>query len=616
MQSFESRERAGRKEPCATCGTLIINTAEGGLIDADSRARHRCAVQSALIEQNPSRAATAPEAAATDAARPRDDRSSVATALVNLALEELRVDLFHSPDQTPYVSLTGERGIRTYRVDSSGFQKVLSSEFFKKEQRAAPSQAVTEAIHNLSARAQFEGLTRDVYVRVARLEGCVYVDLADDDGTVVEITPKGWSLTSEPPVRFERPAGQLPLPEPSPDGGPDHLWPFVNVEDDSQKLLFFTAMVASLTGIGPFPIVHLSGEQGSAKSTTERVFQRAVDPNRAGLRGQPKNDQDLAIAASNSWLLAYDNLSDMKPWLSDALCRVSTGAGFATRALYTDREEALFSAMRPIIVNGIGNFATRSDFLDRALGFSCPRIRSTQRRSEDEFWSDFNEALPLILGALFDGVAAVLRELPNVRLESSPRMADFARVGAALADSIGWSADAFLAAYETNRVVAAAVVLEDSPLTDSILRFAEEEGVDGWRGTATELFDALSHAADDHDIRRPGWPKNAAALGTALRLLAPSLRDAGLELEFLRSGDRRAISIRTLSHQTENPADEAVIPVTAVTDSRNRGLVDDGYDSDDGDAVRLYECPNCRRLLSAEPLPLQCSFCGWEDTWD
>lgn len=39
------------------------------------------------------------------------------------------------------------------------------------------------------------------------------------------------------------------------------------------------------------------------------------------------------IAANNSWCLAYDDLSHVPPWLSDALCRLSTGGGFATREL-------------------------------------------------------------------------------------------------------------------------------------------------------------------------------------------------------------------------------------------------------------------------------------------
>ena len=48
------------------------------------------------------------------------------------------------------------------------------------------------------------------------------------------------------------------------------------------------------------------------------------------------------IAANNSRLLAFDNLSGIPAWLSDALCRVATGGSLAVRQLYTDDEEVLF----------------------------------------------------------------------------------------------------------------------------------------------------------------------------------------------------------------------------------------------------------------------------------
>ena len=47
-------------------------------------------------------------------------------------------------------------------------------------------------------------------------------------------------------------------------------------------------------------------------------------------------------------LLAFNNLSSVPHWLSDALCRLATDGSFAVRQLYTDDEEVLFEATRPI----------------------------------------------------------------------------------------------------------------------------------------------------------------------------------------------------------------------------------------------------------------------------
>jgi hypothetical protein len=91
-----------------------------------------------------------------------------------------------------------------------------------------------------------------------------------------------------------------------------------------------------------------------------------VDPNSAPLRSEPRDARDLIIAANNSWVLAFDNLSHLPAWLSDALCRLATGGGFSTRELYTDSEEVLFDAVRTVILNGIEELAMRGDLLDRA----------------------------------------------------------------------------------------------------------------------------------------------------------------------------------------------------------------------------------------------------------
>src|SRR5689334_19407197 len=97
------------------------------------------------------------------------------------------------------------------------------------------------------------------------------------------------------------------------------------------------------------------------------------------LRCEPKEARDLMIACTNSWVLALDNLSGLPIWLSDSLCRLATGGGFATRSLYTDDEETHFDAMRPIILNGIDDIATRSDLLDRSVILRLPAIPDERR---------------------------------------------------------------------------------------------------------------------------------------------------------------------------------------------------------------------------------------------
>jgi hypothetical protein len=139
----------------------------------------------------------------------------------------------------------------------------------------------------------------------------------------------------------------LPLPAPESGGTLDVLRKFVNVPSDDDWSLLVAWLVAALRPIGPYPVLALFGEHGTAKTTTQELFRALLDPNVAMLRAQPQDVRDVMIAATNGWVVALDNLSDLGGWLSDCLCRLATGGGFSTRELYSDNDETIFSANDP-----------------------------------------------------------------------------------------------------------------------------------------------------------------------------------------------------------------------------------------------------------------------------
>jgi len=75
----------------------------------------------------------------------------------------------------------------------------------------------------------------------------------------------------------------------------------------------------------------------------------------------PTSDRDLLIAASHTRILAYDNLSGIGRGMGDCICRLATGGGNRLRKLYTDNDEVIFNAVRPITVNGIEHLTARED---------------------------------------------------------------------------------------------------------------------------------------------------------------------------------------------------------------------------------------------------------------
>jgi hypothetical protein len=265
-------------------------------------------------------------------------------------------------------------------------------------------------------------------------------------------------------------------------------------------------------------VLALHGEQGSGKSTVVEVLRMLIDPNEALLRPSPRDERDLVIAGSNGRIVALENLSQIPQWLSDALCRIATGSGFATRELYSDTEESIFSVQLPVALNGIVEVVIAGDLQDRSIVLTLPRIEAYA--SEDDLWEEFEAVRPRILGALLDVVSHAMANERTIEITELPRMADFARWTAAAAPALGWDPDRLLNAYAGNRATANETTLDASPLVAPLRQLGNFEG------TATDLLAELIEIVGDGAARSKVWPKSPSALSGALRRLAPNLRRA------------------------------------------------------------------------------------------
>jgi hypothetical protein len=466
-------------------------------------------------------------------------RKSQATTLIELASE---AEFFHTSEGEAYASVEINGHLETWPLKSRGFHDWLMHRFYEVESKSPNSQGFQDALGVLCGRARFEGERREVHTRVAAYEDAIYIDLADDDWRVVRITTEGWSViaSADALVRFRRPRGMLALPAPTRGGTLNDLRKFINIKDESDWSLLLAWLVASLRPNLPIPLLALYGAQGSAKSTTARVLTSLIDPSKAALRSEPRDERDLMIAARNRWCLTFDNLSHISNALSDAFCRLATGGGLSTRALYSDNEEMLFEALRPVIINGISDLATRGDLLSRAIVIYLPTFEKGARRREADLWSEFEESRPSICGALFEAVSVALRRSAVIQLDDLPRMVDFAAWAVAAEPALGVSEGAFLKAYADNRRTANTTALDDSPLSEAIERLLNNQPTRSWGGTATELLEELKRHVSESTQRRKAWPQAANALTNQLRRLEPSLRSIGISfVQERRTGKER-----------------------------------------------------------------------------
>ena len=448
------------------------------------------------------------------------------------------VDLWHDEAGECYATFPVNGHRESWSLSSKAFRRWLSVRSYEETGLAPGGQALDDTLRVLEARAYSEGPERVPCLRVGEMGGRAYVDLVDTAWRSVEIDGEGWRVVDRTPVAFVRSGQMRPLDEPEPGYGIEELRRFVNTDREEDFVLLVSWLVVALRSRGPYPVLVFSGEQGTGKSTISRLVRSLVDPNAAPIRAVPKDDRDLVIGAVNSHVIALDNLSSVPAWLSDALCRLSTGGGFATRALTTDRDENVMQAMRPIALNGIPSLTERPDLASRAVTVRLRPITEAERRTEQEFWDDWSTTAPRILGALFDALSTGLRRLPSVKLDRSPRMADFARFATACEPGFGFEAGAFLAAYQSNPADTNETTFEADPVAVAIRDLIRADYPTGWNGTPTELLAALNLRTGESIKRLKLWPPTAASLGNRVDRLAPVLRAQGFTVERRHSGTR------------------------------------------------------------------------------
>ena len=457
---------------------------------------------------------------------PPEEDETVADKLIELARGQCQ--FLHDAQREPYAVFEAAGARQVYGVLSGGFSDYLSHAYYSVHDRAPTETSLKVALATLRGQARFEGETCEVFTRIAKTEDGYWLDLCNDAWQCVQVTATGWAVVAgDGAPLFTRSDSMRPLPMPERGGTLDALWPLVNVPL-ADRLMMLAWMLECLRADTPHVVLELVGEQGSAKSSTQRALRRLIDPNQADLRAAPKSVEDVWIAARNSHMVSLENLSHLQPQYQDALCVLATGGGYSARTLYTNAEETILELRKPIVLNGISVIVTAQDLLDRCLHIDLPTINSRELAGDME--ERFEAAQPKLLGALLDLFVNVLAALPSVSIapEHRPRMADFAALGEAVFRVHGAVAGAFLSRYNAMRKDGVLRTIDASPVGAALAAYlADMSG--GFNGTLKELLGRLERYRPHGEA----WPRSAKGLGDALRRLAPALRLIGFECKSL-----------------------------------------------------------------------------------
>jgi len=458
--------------------------------------------------------------------------------LIRLALEN--IELFHTPNDESFASIKINGHCENFLVDSKYCRKFLIRLYYKETGGYPGGQILKDAMDFLSAKALFDSPELALHLRYAEHEGAIYIDLGNDTWNQVYINRVGWTVieSKDSPVKFKRTQGMKAMPIPSKEGKIEDLRQFLNIENESDWVLIVAWLIGAMKPTGPYPILMIQGEQGTAKSTTARQLKDLVDPSEVPSQSLPRSERDLAIAAKNSWLNSYDNLSEMPNHLSDAFCRIATGGGFRTRSLYTNDDEMLCNSVNPQIFNGIVYIATRPDLADRAVTICLMPISKEKRISEMQLMEKWELRKAGIFGALCNALSVALAKYKNINFKWLPRMADFAIWASAAESSFGWKEGTFMREYENNRHRLIDIAIEADPVALAVIDMIEKENGYKWSGKASDLLEVLKSQVGEQVARLKTWPKQPNFLSNKLRRCATSLREKGISIEWTKSGDR------------------------------------------------------------------------------
>jgi len=448
-------------------------------------------------------------------------KSAAETALANPTLRE--VFLFHDEFKKPYATVRSTAGgPLTYAVSSERFRLWVHQQHFEAHDQPLGEKTLDQVIEALAARAIFVGPEETVHLRFAKRGGEIWIDLGDDTGAAVQISRDGYSTAVDHQVRFRRGTGMLPMPTPVAGGNEEELRELLGL-DEHNWLRVLAFIMASLRPDGPYFGLLIEGEQGSGKSVLASVIKRIVDPHRLDRIRLPQNDHDLIIQAQESALLNYDNTSRVTNNMSDSLCSLLSRTSFGTRMYYTDDQLRIIDACRPVILNGIGEYARRPDLLDRCIPLNLA-TREGERKTEEEIQAALTEMLPRLLGALYSAVAHGLRTQESIAFNRDIRMADAARWITATEGAFGLEPGTLAAAVVEGQENLVGDVIVNDPLYIALLRVVKEAPFDGMM---SDLHDAVGQVA----FGQKGLPATAAHLSNSLRRLAPAVSVLGLHIE-------------------------------------------------------------------------------------
>ena len=439
--------------------------------------------------------------------------------------------LWHDHRGTPYATIPTGHGLKNVPCTFDQLGGFIFS--LRHEVGSLSRHAVADAVEQLSLEAQFDSPIFDVARRVWALPDRAFLFLADEGQRIVEVDANGYRLVDADrvPAKFVASPGSLALPMPVAGGSLEGLRELINAKDEDLEM-GIGWLVGAFSPSGGYPVLIVTGEAGSGKSTGCEFLMRVIDP-KVGTRNMlTRNERDLYSLLDNNFCISFENVSVVTGNISDMLSVASTGGVATTRVLFTTAQVFTIVMKSPIIMNGVTGFIGKPDLQDRCFYMRFNRLENTDKnKAEHVLRARFDELWPGMLGALLDRVSAAYRNIESTRQMKLPwiRLTDFAQWYTASEPEA--ERGNFVRKMQRRKSEQKLQLLDNDILGSAIQRLLGREG--SFTGTAGEILRKLKESEEfGRDNPVPSeFPKNGSQLAKQIDQLRGALREAGITID-------------------------------------------------------------------------------------
>jgi hypothetical protein len=376
----------------------------------------------------------------------------------------------------PHAGIVVGDHLEVLKLNTTRFKNWVRRTIYKENGSVVDNSTLNDIIGILSAEAQFnpECPTINLALRVANIDGSWYYDLTNKEWEFIKITPEGWYKVKNA-IIFHR-YNTTPQVDPFREYAPDIFDKFIdlfNIHGDKNRLLLKCYIISLFIPGIPKVILNLHGEEGAAKTTLQELIKMLVDPSPMKTSSFLRDTNEFVQQLAHNYVMAYDNISIIRDWISDLLCRVVTGSGFSKRELFTTDDDFIYTIMRCIMLNGITIAATKADLLDRSLIIQLEEIKKSKRRKVKDIWRDFDEIKAPLLGYIFDILVKVMlwkKENDSLGIQLS-RMADWTEYSEIIARCMNHKENELIKAYNENEGLQLDEVLNSNPVAIVVIKY-------------------------------------------------------------------------------------------------------------------------------------------------